>query len=549
MKILRSSGLKFALVVAIAILFAGCGGPTLDNSLSPPTIGKPIYACAEMIAFGGADRDAKIIVYVNGAQVTEVNTWMGWGEIQLPSALNNGDIVSAAQVVNNRISEKTREPVTVVNVPAALMPGEKLKTPEIVPPLYECQKVVRVRKVLEGAKVILRNVDGDTWTGMTPYSIIRLGTPELKLGQWYNASQSICKDALASDWSVKETVQAKPASMPQAIIHEPVVVGSDACRVDGLIPGADVKIYADDGSGPVQVGGGAALEAATIFGINPPFSEKFKYYAIQSLCDLQSVPPDGITPVKDVPAPTVQAPCGGDFYVTICDTVVLSTVKVFVNGAQAAQAAGNGGCVTMALGDATAFAGGAQITAQQFVAGKPSSVSAAVTVKVGGAPAYNPAYWNDPAYQGCNNCYNYGCDIRTDTFAQPGYAHGASYSALTCSDVGNAAIADGLVSQPEKTCKGCTHLVALVVASGGDPGEQTDYHWYRLDDNGRWSHKPGGHPATDLDASDKPITNPETADRYYYYQADYILDYNTFCGYYCVDKKLVVIDGSDTCNP
>lgn len=549
MKILRSSGSRVILVIVIAILLAGCEGPTLDNTLSPPVIGKPIYDCAEVIAFSGADRDAKIIVYVNGAQRVEVNTWMGWGEIQLPSALNSGDIVSAAQVVNNRISQRTREPVTVVNIPPDLMPEEKLKTPEIVPPLYECQKVVRVGKVLEGAKVILRNVDGDTWTGMTPYSLIRFVTPELKLGQWYNAAQSICKDALASDWSPKETVQARPASMPQAIVHEPVVVGSDACRVDGLIPGADVKIYADDGSGPVQVGGGVALEAATIFGINPPFSENFKYYAVQSLCGLDSVPPDGVTPVKDVPAPTVQAPCGGDFYVTVCDTVVLSTVKVFVNGAQVAQAAGNGGCVTMALGDATAFAGGAQITAQQFVAGQPSSVSAVVTVAASGAPAYDPAYWNNPAYQTCNNCYNYGCDIRTDTFAQPGYAHGASYSALTCADVGNAAIADGLAPQPEKTCKGCTHLVALVIAPVDAPGEQEDYHWYRLDDNGRWSHKPGGNPATDLDASDNQIANPETADRYYYYQADYILDYSTFCGYYCVDKKFVEINGWRACNP
>lgn len=544
MKSLRSSGSRIVLVVAVALLFAACGGPTLDTSLSPPTIGKPIYDCAEMISFGGADRDARIIVYVNGTQVTEVNTWMGWGQIQLPSALNNGDIVSAAQVVNNRISEKTREPVTVVNIPPDLMPEERLKTPEIVPPLYECQKVVRVRKVLEGATVILRNVDGDTWQGMTPYNLIRLGTPELKLGQWYDAAQSMCKDALISDWSAKETVQAKPASLPEAIIHEPVVVGSDACRVDDLIPGADVKIYADDGGGPVQVGHGTALEAATIFGINPPFDENFEYYAVQSLCELESDPPDGINPLDDVPTPTVQAPCGGDFYVTVCDTVVLSTIKVFIDGTQVAQAAGNGDCVTMALGDATAFSAGAQVTAQQFVAGQPSAVSAAVTVKASGAPPYDPAYWNNPAYQTCNNCYNYGCDIRTDTYAQPGHAHGISLLSanLNCTDVGDAAMADDLVHQPEQTCKGCTHLVALVIAPGDD------YHWYRLDDNGRWSHKPGPAPATDLDASDNPITNPETADRYYS-GPDYTLDYNTFCTYYCVDKKLVLIGGSRSCNP
>jgi hypothetical protein len=62
-----------------------------------------------------------------------------------------------------------------------------------------------------------------------------------------------------------------------------------------------------------------------------------------------------------------------------------------------------------------------------------------------------------------------------------------------------------------------------------DPG--VDYHWYRLDNNGRWSHKPGHGDATDKDASGKPITNPETADRNYPGNG---VDYKDFCGYYYV---------------
>jgi hypothetical protein len=60
--------------------------------------------------------------------------------------------------------------------------------------------------------------------------------------------------------------------------------------------------------------------------------------------------------------------------------------------------------------------------------------------------------------------------------------------------------------------------VALVVAPGWD------YHWYRRDENGRWSHKPGGTRATNLDNSMNPISNPETANRG---------PYTDFCGYYC----------------
>ena len=40
------------------------------------------------------------------------------------------------------------------------------------------------------------------------------------------------------------------------------------------------------------------------------------------------------------------------------------------------------------------------------------------------APLYEPDWWNEPFRQANNNCYNYGCNYRTDTFAQPGRANG-----------------------------------------------------------------------------------------------------------------------------
>jgi hypothetical protein len=46
------------------------------------------------------------------------------------------------------------------------------------------------------------------------------------------------------------------------------------------------------------------------------------------------------------------------------------------------------------------------------------------------------------------------------------------------------------------------YLIALVVAKG------KDYHWYRQDDSGYWSHKPGHTKATNLDASGKVIVDP-----------------------------------------
>ncbi len=57
------------------------------------------------------------------------------------------------------------------------------------------------------------------------------------------------------------------------------------------------------------------------------------------------------------------------------------------------------------------------------------------------APLYEPNWWNDGGQkQSNNNCYNYSTNYRTDTFAQPGLAAGAEYTALTCASVRPAAL-------------------------------------------------------------------------------------------------------------
>ncbi len=60
-----------------------------------------------------------------------------------------------------------------------------------------------------------------------------------------------------------------------------------------------------------------------------------------------------------------------------------------------------------------------------------------------------------------------------------------------------------------------------------------DYHWYRLEDNGLWSHKRGATPAEWLDApgNNQPIYNPEHADRSYPPR-----NYGYFVGYFEVSQ-------------
>lgn len=133
------------------------------------------------------------------------------------------------------------------------------------------------------------------------------------------------------------------------------------------------------------------------------------------------------------------------------------------------------------------------------------------------APAADLDAWNaNPAVTGNNNCYNYGTNHRTDTFAQPGKASGKQKTSNAACDLPapgisakQGAIYDGLVDKPtqDNKCISPGHLVALVNAP------DYDYHWYRKGPNGRWSHKPGPSPATLLDSSANPILDPRTADR------------------------------------
>jgi len=57
-----------------------------------------------------------------------------------------------------------------------------------------------------------------------------------------------------------------------------------------------------------------------------------------------------------------------------------------------------------------------------------------------------------------------------------------------------------------------------------------DYHWYRQEPDGSWTHKRGAKKTEDKDASGKPIKDPSKADRNY----PGTPDYDKFCGYLCV---------------
>ncbi|XP_078384232.1 uncharacterized protein LOC144666727 [Oculina patagonica] len=123
--------------------------------------------------------------------------------------------------------------------------------------------------------------------------------------------------------------------------------------------------------------------------------------------------------------------------------------------------------------------------------------------------------WAQLGRQFTNNCYNYATTIRTDSFAAPGRGTGLMlYPPLTSLNVAVSALRDGLnalnvapggpapVNPP---LPNQNHMVALVVWPG------YDFHWYRLDADGTWSHKPGQTAITKFDNAGNMINDPRNA--------------------------------------
>jgi len=146
---------------------------------------------------------------------------------------------------------------------------------------------------------------------------------------------------------------------------------------------------------------------------------------------------------------------------------------------------------------------------------------------------YDPDYWNGEDHISGNNCYNYATDKRTNSFAIPGDGRGRPYrEPATCHSVKDGVIRDGLrpiedyhsTYMPKKG-----YVIALYVR---DREQREDFHFYRRDKGGSWSHKPGSSPATNLDNDNKVIHNPELCDRG---------EYNSLCGYFnCIPDEIQI---------
>ena len=145
---------------------------------------------------------------------------------------------------------------------------------------------------------------------------------------------------------------------------------------------------------------------------------------------------------------------------------------------------------------------------------------------IGGYPEWGgfspwPPYNHVPTK---GNCWRYACNDPAKGKEKAKVDPPGTTLPLNCSSIMKGVLNISGVKQPDAAdaCGKCMYKVLLVIK----PGE--DYHWYRQDDDGHWSHKRG-----DM-SIDIGVVNPE--------QDAKQMGYATICGYLCFPAKGIEAD-------
>ena len=160
--------------------------------------------------------------------------------------------------------------------------------------------------------------------------------------------------------------------------------------------------------------------------------------------------------------------------------------------------------------------------------------------KSGSEPKFEPEKWNNnDNIKHSHNCYAYLLNTivgKRDGKPQPGYFSNfppIRNKDYTCESFFQRLKKDipslYLTTFSQKCKKGFYKgFIAL------DPKmEDQDYHFYRHDQSGFWSHKPGRTEAVNIDADNKIIKNPLKANRNYRF-----FNYSRPCFFFCLNNKL-----------
>lgn len=160
------------------------------------------------------------------------------------------------------------------------------------------------------------------------------------------------------------------------------------------------------------------------------------------------------------------------------------------------------------------------------------------TILNGSEPLYDVDKWNtDLKIQKTHNCYAYVLDIikAFTSKPQPGYSSGFGYLSdkdiRSCDRMFERITSDNpsiIKIKYNQKCPKDYRKGYMAV----DDGDNTDYHFYRLDKDGLWSHKPGATKVKKTNSDGKKIIFPHLSKR-----KSNSHDYKKSCGYFCFNPK------------
>lgn len=140
-------------------------------------------------------------------------------------------------------------------------------------------------------------------------------------------------------------------------------------------------------------------------------------------------------------------------------------------------------------------------------------------------PTYEPHVW-DSQNVGHANCYSYATNNAKYQNKKP--IPGNNIKDYTCDELEKSLSRSHLLYKSNENTPCRTGFSKIYTSIS--PHE--DFHLYRQDIDGSWSHKRGIYPIEKVDASNNPIIHPHLADKNY---SDRV--YNN-CGYYCLQRNL-----------
>lgn len=173
----------------------------------------------------------------------------------------------------------------------------------------------------------------------------------------------------------------------------------------------------------------------------------------------------------------------------------------------------------------------------------------------GHEPYYKPYKWNNNnSIRKSHNCYSYMLNDINLNLANL-YKNGNNKHYLN-PQPGHHCGMTKIVNKDETTCDllkervlcDNPHIIPIEKGKGSyrcpdgyykgaltvNPNKQ--YHFYRQDKDAYWSHKDGGRKATNLDASNKLIIDPQFADRNHSKESKES-NFKNFCNYFCIPKN------------